>query len=266
MKRLFSYLFIAMMTLSPSFTHAGSAEATRPHFPAAEINTFADRVQKDLASRGAHIAIVARTGRDPAKLPKGIDYTHVAYWVFSEITQADGTKGRGYRVYNLYQLNGDPTKSRLVQDSPADFFSGAYKLEAGIIIPDPRLQKKLLKVIASPTYSNLHNASYSVLSNPDNNQFQNCTEHTLNVLMASLYGTNNVAQIKANISAHFDPHPIKLGGIKRTLAPATSKALTTRDHGATVATTTFGSLARFMSENDFAQSIYRLTPSRVTRF
>lgn len=266
MKRFFSYLFIVMIALGPSFAQAGSTEATKPNFPAASINAFADRVQNDLASRGANIAIVARKGRNPSTLPKGIEYTHVAYWVYSEITNADGSTGRGYRVYNLYQTSGDPTRSRLVQDSPADFFTGAFRLDAGVIIPDKRLQQKLLKVVASPAYSTVHNASYSVLSNPENNQFQNCTEHTLNVLMASLYDTDNLPRIKANISAHFDPQPIRLGGLKRTLAPATSKALTTKDHGATVATTTFGALARFMEKNDLAQTTYRITPSNVTRF
>ncbi len=78
-----------------------------------------------------------------------------------------GQLQRGYRVYNLYQLDGDQTRSRLVQNSPADFFAGAHRLDAGVIIPDVRLQKKLLSVIASPTYSALHNPQYSVLANPN---------------------------------------------------------------------------------------------------
>ena len=36
-------------------------------------------------------------------------------------------------------------------------------------------------------------------------------------------------QIKANIAAHFTPQPIKMGGLKRALAPAASKALTTEE-------------------------------------
>jgi len=206
-----------MVALLPTMAPAGSSEATEAFLPADQVATFSNRVQKDLATRGAHVAIVARMGRDPRTLPDGIDYTHVAYWVYTEITDAKGSKSYGYRSYNLYQMGDDQTRSLLIQNTPADFFAGAEKLDAGIIIPDPRLRQKLLKAIASPTYRALHNANYSVFANPSNKRFQNCTEHTLDVMMAALYGTSDRAQIKANIGAHFDTQIIKIGGILSVL-------------------------------------------------
>lgn len=266
MIRYFSLALATCLSLLPAFAFAGSSEGTKVIFPTDKVATFANRVQKDLASRGAHVAIVSRMGRDPKILPEGVTYTHVSFWVYSNITNADGTSGRGYQVYNLYQKEGNLTRSHLVQDSPAAFFSGAQRLDAGVIIPDIRLQRRLIRVIASPTYANLHNAKYSVLANPNTNQFQNCTEHTLNVIMASLYATNSVAQVKANISAHFKPQPIKLGGIKRLLAPVRTQALTTSDHGATVSTATFGSISRFMKTNNLATNVYRVTPDKIYNF
>ncbi|MFC6639352.1 DUF2145 domain-containing protein [Sulfitobacter sp. JBTF-M27] len=266
MKRLFSFVLFVWITLLPSVSFAGSSEAGKAKLPAAEVAAFANRVQQDLAARGAHVAIVSRVGRDPRQLPSGVNYTHVSFWVYSHIKHADGRTGRGYRVYNLYQKNDNQTRSHLVQDSPADFFSGAHKLDAGVIIPDVRLQKKLLKVIASPTYAALHNASYSVLANPNTNQFQNCTEHTLDVLFASLYDTKNVNQIKANMAAHFQPQVIRIGGFKRLLAPAVSQALTTADHDEKIATATFGAIARFMETNKLAKVIYRIDPARAISF
>ncbi|MDT8326814.1 MAG: DUF2145 domain-containing protein [Roseovarius sp.] len=266
MDRLFSVMFAVLVAVLPSVALAGSSEAGKPVLPAAEVAAFSNRVQQDLAARGAHVAIVARMGRDPRVLPRGVQYTHVSYWVYSQITHSDGSRGQGYQVYNLYQMDTNQTRSHLVQDRPADFFAGAHSLDAGIIIPDLRLQKKLLKVIASPTYAALHNARYSVLANPNSSQFQNCTEHTLDVLMASLYNTKSVPQIKANIEAHFTPQPIRLGGLKRALAPAASQALTTSDHGGGVATATFGSIARFMTANKLAKDVYRMTPGKIVRF
>ena len=105
-----------------------------------------------------------------------------------------------------------------------------------------------------------------MLANPNTSQFQNCTEHTLDVLIASLYGTSDVRQIKADIAAHFKPQAIRLGGIKRFVAPAASKALTTADHGSRVATATVWSIAHFMQKNDLSSSIYRLTPTKAVRF
>lgn len=264
MYRWFILACLALCLALPA--DAGSSEAGKPMLPAAEVAAFSNRVQQDLAARGATVAIVARMGRDPGQLPKGVLYTHVSFWVLSRIKTADGRSGTGYRVYNLYQDSKTGTRSSLVQDSPEDFFAGAYRLDAGIIIPDLRLQKKLLQVIASPTYKELHNPRYSVLANPNTSQFQNCTEHTLDVVMAALYGTRDVAQIKANVAAHFTPQPIAISGLKRALAPAASQALTTADHGATISTATFGSIARFMQRNGLSKSVYRLTPDKAYRF
>jgi hypothetical protein len=266
MKRFISVIALALVTLVPFPAAAGSSAASNPVLPVAEVAAFSNRVQQDLAGRGANVAIVARVGRDPALLPDGIQYTHVAFWVYSRITQADGSTGMGYRIYNLYQQPGDLTRSDLVQDTPADFFAGAHRLDAGIIIPDARLQRKLLDVIASPAYAALHNPSYSVLANPWSSQFQNCTEHTLDVLMAALYDTTDPRQIKANIAAYFEPQQVRLNGLQRLLAPAASQALTTADHGSVVKTATFGSIARFMEGNDLAELTYRITPEQVVRF
>ncbi len=266
MNRITRMICAALIALTPTTLPAGSSSATDPVLPAAEVAAFSDQVQKDLAARGARVAIVARMGRDPDTLPAGITYTHLGFWVFSNITKADGSTGQGYRVYNLYQRSGDRTKSDLVQDSPADFFAGAKRLDGGIIIPDPRLQAKLLSVIQSPAYAALHNPRYSVLANPANGQFQNCTEHTLNIVMAALYDTSDPARIKANIAAHFTPQPVAVDGLQRALAPVLSNALSTSDHGAAVATATFGSLARFMQAHRLTQQVYRITPNGPARF
>lgn len=266
MRKILTILVFLAGSILPASVSAGSSRAANPVLPAADVATFSNRVQRDMAGRGASVAIVARVGRDPAMLPDGIRYTHVAFWVYSRIRQADGSTGRGYRVYNLYQKGGDLTRSELIQDSPTDFFAAAHSLDAGVIIPDPKLQRQLLDVINSPTYAALHNPAYSVLANPGSSQFQNCTEHTLDVLMAALYDTANRSQIKANIAAHFQPQPVQLNSLQRLFAPSASGALTTRDHGPDVRTATFGSIARFMTAYNLSDQTYRITPDRLVRF
>ncbi|MEJ6403638.1 DUF2145 domain-containing protein [Yoonia sp. 2307UL14-13] len=265
MRYVFRFLAVLCLCL-PLTARAGSSEAGNPVLPIDQVATFSNRVQHDLASRGVHVAIVGRVGRDPSQLPRGIRYTHIGFWVFSNVTRADGSTGTGYRVYNLYQRGDNASRSELIQDSPADFFAGAHRFDAGVIIPDRRLQEKLLRVIASPTYAALHNPSYSVLANPRDGRFQNCTEHTLDVLMAAVYGTSDRSQIKANIAAHFAPQDIRVDGLQRLLAPAASRALTTADHGAQVRTATFGSIGRFMRAHDLAESVYYITPDRVISY
>lgn len=259
MKRFLSGIAMLLAVAMPTLANAGSSEATDPTLPIEQVTAFANGVEQDLAARGVHIAIVGRVGRDPETLPEGLSYTHVAYWVYSQIQRTDGTTSPGYRVYNLYQFDDDRTRSRLVEDSPTDFFAGAHTLDAGIILPKPALQAKLLNVIGGPIYSSLHNPRYAVLANPTSQAYQNCTEHTLDVLMASLYDTDDRRRIKANITAHFEPQPIAVGGLKRYLAPALSGALVTADHGEEIRTATFGSIGRFMQRHDLTEDIYRIT-------
>lgn len=254
-----------LIVLLPTVTTAGSSTPGQSILPQAEVATFANRVQQDLASRGASVAIVARMGRHPAQMPNGILYTHLGLWVYSQITLPDGSKGQGCRVYNLYQRSNDRTRSDLIQDSPAEFFAGAQHLDAGVIIPDPKLQRKLLTVIVSPTYAALHNPRYSVLANPRTTQYQNCTEHTLDVLVASIYGTSDIGQIKANIDAYFVPQVVQVSGVKRAFAAIASPALNTDDHGQIVETATFGSVSRFLQSYGIAKDVYRITPSNVSR-
>ena len=254
-----------LIVLLPTIATAGSSTPSQSILPQAEVATFANRVQQHLASRGASVAIVARMGRNPTQMPNRILYTHLGLWLYSKITLPDGSKGQGYRVYNLYQRSNERTRSDLIQDSPAEFFAGAQRLDAGIIIPDPKLQRKLLTVIASPTYAALHNPRYSVLANPRTSQYQNCTEHTLDVLIASIYDTSDIRQIKSNIAAYFVPQVVQVGRVKRAFAAIASPALNTDDHGQIVETATFGSVSRFLQSYGMAEDVYRITPSNVSR-
>lgn len=259
MKKLIALIALCLSCLLPALAWAGSGANAPRQLPPRSVAEYSDRLQHDLAARGAQVAIVSRVGRPPSDLPEGIRYTHVAYWVYSNIQRSDGTTYKGYRVYNLYQTAENDRVSALVQDSPAEFFAGAYRLDAGVIIPDPRLQKKLLTTISSPVYRALHRPRYSVLANPVDLTFQNCTEHTLDVLMASLYDTTDRRQIKANISAHFDGQPVQLGTLKRLFAPLASATYNTSDHDHQVETATFSSIARFMAQHDLSDQIYRFT-------
>ncbi len=117
-------------------------------------------------SRGARVAILARVGRPPAEMPEGMHFTHVSFAVYSQITTFNGRIVPGYAIYNEYQSNEKPDTSSLVQDFPVDFFAGVATLEAGVIIPSPELQKRLLQTIASPTTKNCTTRTIPPLPTP----------------------------------------------------------------------------------------------------
>lgn len=256
---LLAALLLLAFPVSP--VRAGSSQAGgKIHFTPDEIIKFSKKVEKTLGQKGARVAIIARVGRPRNKLPEGISFTHTALAVYSQITTADGRKVPGYAIYNLYQRAEKPDVSDLIQDFPVDFFAGVEVLEAGLIIPSPELQKRLLEVIVSPTYKELHNSHYSVIANPFTLDYQNCTEHTLDVITAAIYQTNDIKVIKANEKAYFEPQPIKVNPVKLLLGSMFAADVTTSDHPGSPVTSTFTTIGRFLTKYNAASEILTVTP------
>ncbi|WP_300463828.1 DUF2145 domain-containing protein [Desulfobacula sp.] len=254
-------IFIAIQLFSVAPLHAGSSQAGGEiHFEPEVIIKFAKKVEKTLAQKGARIAIIARVGQSRENLPEGINFTHAAFIVYSQITTNDGRKIPGYAIYNLYQRAKEPNVSDLIQDYPVDFFAGVKTLEAGLIIPTPLLQKRLLEVLASPTYKELHNPNYSVLANPFTLDFQNCTEHTLDLIIAAIYQTNDIKIIKANEKAYFKPQAVNVNPLKLLIGSMFSADVTTSDHPGSPETTTFTTIGNFLTQYEAASEILIITP------
>jgi hypothetical protein len=229
-----------------------------PTRPAAEIAGFAGKVEAALAARGARVAIVGRIGRDPAELPPGLTYTHVGFWVYSEIRTADGRIVPGYAVYNLYQKDEDPDSSELKQDFPPDFFASVYQLRSKVIIPSPELQARLLRIIASPTYAKLHNPRYSVVANPYRGKYQNCTDFVLEIIMAALYRTEDEQAIRSDIQAYFEATPVKVGGAKRLLGSLFVRGVAVSDQDDEIRTATIESIAAFLQRYSLASEVFEV--------
>ncbi|MBX3446256.1 MAG: DUF2145 domain-containing protein [Parvibaculaceae bacterium] len=225
------------------------------------IIPFAKQVERALAERGAHVALVSRMGRDPKLMPEGVgDYTHVGIWIYSEMTTEDGRKVNGYAVHNLYQVAGEENRSELVQDFPAEFFASVFELRAGIVIPTPELQEEILRVVQSPTYEKLHVPAYSVVANPYDWRYQNCTNFVMNILVAAIYDTDDRAEITRHLKAYYEPQPVRLSGITRTVGSLFVAGFATSDHaGGVLRTSTFDSIERFLTRYDLAEAVLEIT-------
>lgn len=250
MKPIHYYILILLVSLSFALpASAGSSQAgDETFFDAQRIVTFSKTVEKYLAKNRARAAIIARTGRPRKDLPEGVSFTHVGIAVYSTITLEDGRNITGYAIYNLYQKSDTPDQSFLLQDYPVDFFSGVQVLEAGIIIPTPEVQSKIIKVVVSDTYKQLHNPEYSVIANPFTLEFQNCTEHTLDVIFSAIYQTPDIRQIKANQKAYFEPQPVNINPLLLRLGSIFSSEVALSDHPGPAVTTTFTTIAHFMEK------------------
>ncbi|MDZ4380520.1 MAG: DUF2145 domain-containing protein [Parvibaculum sp.] len=265
MKRILFACGLMLLGLAAAPANAQMSSAASAIETPERVIPFAKKVERELGQRGALVAIVSRMGRDPKQMPDGIgDYTHVGIWVYSEMTAADGRKVNGYAVYNLYQVAGDEGRSELKQDFPAEFFASVFDLKTGIVIPTPEVQAEILRVLNSKTYADLHVPAYSVVANPYDWQYQNCTNFVMSVLVAAIYGTDDRAEITQHLRAHYEPQTVKLSGITRAVGSIFVDGFATADHkGGPLKTSTFDSIARFLTTYGMAQAVLEVTEEGV---
>lgn len=241
--------------------NAASGQAgTTMRFSPEQVVPFAKKVEKVLAGRGAFVALLARKGRLQAEMPEGMAFTHSGFAVYSEITTAAGRRVPGYAVYNLYQQEKHPDVSDLVTDYPSNFFAGVAELEAGIIIPSPTLQRRLLSTIASPTYASLHNPQYSVIANPFTLGRQNCTEFVLDVLNAAIYQTDDIEKIKTNEKAYFEAQKVNVNPLKLMLGSLFSAEVSLSDQPGKPVTATFEMIGRYLAAYDKGSEMLTVLP------
>ncbi len=258
---LLSVLPAASHGRSFSGSSSSNNQSDQPsRFTPQDIIAFAKKVERSIAAEGAQVAILARMGRPLSDMPDGMRYTHAAFAVYAEITTADGRKLPGYAIYNLYRNDKQPDTSELVQDYPADFFSGVAELEAGIIIPSPELQRRLLDVITSPTYASLHDPHYSLIANPYTLGRQNCTEFVLDVINAAIYQTSDPHTLKANAKAFFDAQPVNVNPLKLLLGSIFSAEVSLSDQPGKPVTATFERLASYLQRYDSGSKQLEILP------
>ncbi|ESP91167.1 MULTISPECIES: DUF2145 domain-containing protein [Pseudoalteromonas] len=258
-KRYAIYLTIALQSISAI---AGSERSSEHYFEPSEIAQFAKQVEKYSAAHRAHVFIIGRVGQPSSTLPEGVEFTHVALAVYSQITTNNGEKRYGYAIHNLYQQANDPAKSELVTDYPTDFFWSVKELKAGIAIPKLSVQKRILEAISSGVAEQLHNPKYSLIANPYNNQRQNCTEYTLNVINAALYKTSDMAQLKANTKAYFNAQPLSVSRFKLFFGSVFKDEIYRKDHSGRVRIATFTSIRDYLEQYDLLAHSTVITPKQ----
>jgi len=246
--------------------NAGVQNIGKPIYEFKQIAALAKGLERSLAARHARVAIIGRLGLPPEIMPPGIRFSHAAFAVYSRIETSDHRMLPGYAVYNLYGSLERTARSHLAQDYPVDYLAISQRLEVGVVIPDEKFQELLLRTIASPRYTRLHVPDYSVIANPYNLKYQNCTEFVLDVIFASLYDTDDTARIKASIRAYFRPAPLPVDLVKLQLASLAEPEVRLDDHDGPVVTATFKNIAQFLLDNDIAEDAYVYTINPLTMF
>jgi len=250
---IYRLLAVLMLCACSGELFAGSTAKAEAQFAPEQITRFAKQVEKYAAAQGARAFIIGRVGRPPKELPDGIIFTHTAIAIYSSITLPDGKTVKSYAIHNLYQNAKKLDRSDLVIDYPVDFFWGAHQLRAGIIIPSAELQQRLLHAYANGVDKAVHRPAYSILANPFNDRFQNCTEHTLDVINAAIYQTVDYQQLKANTQAHFKAPPIKISGMQLLFGSMLMEDVKLQDHPGKVVTATFATIGEYLANNQLLE-------------
>lgn len=258
---------IALAMAMTGTTHAGTGSEAAPagRFTVEDSAGFSKQIERDLAARGARLALVFRAGQPRENLPDGVRYTHGAIWVHSQLETADGRQIHGYAVHNLYHREDNRRRSELVQDWPLNFTLGDVEGEVGVIIPSPEMQARLVRLLAGGGGDRLHQPDYSLISNPFDLRFQNCTEYLLDLVAAAAWETTDRAQIKANLRAHFQPAGIDAGPLGRLFGPLADERVRLDDHRGAIRTTTYASLAGFMERYGLLTEAYEIRAEFLER-
>jgi hypothetical protein len=184
-------------------------------------------------------------------LPRGLRYTHVAFVVFEAVRDEADQIFHTYTVYNLYQgADGRSDRSFLKQDLVYDFVAGVAEKDIAVCVPSEGLQRRILQVIRSPAYAQLHIPEYNLVANPWRNRFDNCVTHTLKVILAAIYETDDPIRLYRNSRAYFRPTRLALGPL-RTIGSHFVEGVSWKDaepHG--LQTATYESLEAFLRENE----------------
>lgn len=220
-------------------------------FDAETLDKYGKTITAELRKKNVKAAIVSRSGQPRSKLPEGILFTHSAFFLYQPETE-------NYAVYNLYHGEENRLISSLVADTPADFLRLLRERDAGFIIPDAATQEQLYNYILSPQYGAVHQANYSLISNPYDARFQNCNEYMLDTLAAMVWDTTDSLVIKARFQETLRPSELKASLIRRHIGPFVDERLVMTDQGDKIWTTTSQTLANFLADEGRLESHYAL--------
>jgi len=231
--------------------YVASTDSGDPLFPRETLEDYGQQILDELARKDVKLAIVSRAGQTRDKLPDGVRFTHSAFFR----RNAAG----GYDVYNLYHGEENRLRSSLVTDTPADFLRLLQERDSGVLIPDKATQALLYDFLESPEYHAVHQADYSLISNPLDLRWQNCNELMLYAIAGTIWGSTDRSLLRDKLAQMITPTELKVSAIRRHFGPMIDERLILDDHEEKVLTTTFGTLTQLLEATDRLAESYVLT-------
>lgn len=175
------YALAAVLAVISFCASAGQACTERSPGPAdvREALLLAFDVSRVLDRNDAHVAILARVGRDLSKY--GFRYSHVGI-AWRDHPRHDWTV--------VEELNACGTaESALFDDGLGDFFlDDMFEYEAKVVIPSPAVQRKIGALLSAGEAGRLHEPRYNLVAYPWSTRYQNSNQWVLESVAAALAG------------------------------------------------------------------------------
>lgn len=206
-------ILLCLMLATPSNAWAGRSCMQR-EITAVELQRASDvavNVYNYLEKTDASIALVGRMGSDLSQY--GLKYSHMG------IAVRDHPKGRWYFVHELNKCG--TTKSDIFNEGLVNFYlDDSYDYDSLVLIPSAQIQQNIVEFLNSGGAKRVHNANYSMVSNPFSAKYQNSNEFVLAVLVSAQHqemlqgkGVVKIAEFLKFI--HYQPTTIRVGFLKR---------------------------------------------------
>lgn len=222
MKSLVAGLLLAL-ALGPAL--AGRSCEARPPQAAAvqQAMELAARTQSALDASGAQVVVLARVGQDLRKY--GLHWSHLG-WAYRD-------EGGGWRVVHKLNQCGTATSAIYRQGLGEFFLDDMFEYEAGIVVPTPEVQARLLPLLRdNGRVALLHTAAYSMVAYPWALTYQQSNQWAIETLALSqdeAAGARGRAQAWLQLKG-YEPTTLHLGPLTRLGARITAANVAFDDH------------------------------------
>ena len=218
-------LAIASLAAAP-LAHAGrSCERKLPEARSVErAMTLAEHTAQRLDASGAQVVLVARVGQNLSEYGQRYSHFGIAY---------RDAPGAPWRV--AHKLNQCGTaKAAVYRQGLGEFFlDDLYEYEAGVVVPSPEIQARLLPALRdNRRLARLHTPAYSMVAYPWAQTYQQSNQWAIETLaMAQDPSIASRPQAQAWLREHgYVPDTLHLSAFQRLGARMTAANVAFDDH------------------------------------
>ncbi|WP_298835016.1 DUF2145 domain-containing protein [uncultured Piscinibacter sp.] len=212
------------LALSAGAAHAGrTCENQAPD--AVDVQramTLAERTARALDASGAQVVVLARAGQDLSRYGLAWSHLGLAY-----------REGRHWRVVHKLNQCGSARAALYRQGLGEFFLDDLHEYKAGILVPEPAVQAKLLMTLRDDArVTRLNTPAYSMLAYPWSQRYQQSNQWALETMAMAqdpAASTRERAQAWLMLQG-YEPTPLRLGALTRLGARATAANIAFDDH------------------------------------